>query len=193
MPDSAPRPNAEPGFPFAWPAEGLTRIPDWVYTSPEVYEREVERIFHGPTWNFVALEAELPEPGSFRRPFVGPTPVVVARDAAGAIHVFENRCAHRGAELCRPQGGKTTEFICPYHQWTYDLAGNLTAVPFRRGLQNQGGMPKDFRLEEHGLKQLTVATRGGVVFASFHPDMPSLEDYLGAEMIRDFDATFDGR
>ncbi|HKF73354.1 MAG TPA: salicylate hydroxylase, partial [Stellaceae bacterium] len=70
MPDSAPRPNADPAFPFAWPAEGLTRIPDWVYTSPEVYEREVERIFHGPTWNFVALEAELPEPGSFRRSFV---------------------------------------------------------------------------------------------------------------------------
>ncbi len=54
-------------------------------------------------------------------------------------------------------------------------------------------MPKDFRLEEHGLKKLSVATRGGVVFASFDPKMPGLEDYLGAEMIRDFDATFDGR
>ncbi|HLJ19225.1 MAG TPA: aromatic ring-hydroxylating dioxygenase subunit alpha [Stellaceae bacterium] len=193
MPDSAPRPNADPAFPFAWPAEGLTRIPDWVYTSPEIYEREIERIFHGPTWNYVALEAELPEAGSFRRSFVGPTPVVVARDAAGAIHVFENRCAHRGAELCRPQGGKTTEFICPYHQWTYDLAGNLTGVPFRRGLKGEGGMPKDFRLEDNGLKKLNVTTRRGVVFASFDPNMPSLEDYLGEAMLRDFDAAFDGR
>src|SRR5260370_39214393 len=193
MPDSARRPNADAGFPVAWPAEGLTRIPDWVYTSPEIYEREVERIFHGPSWNFVALEAELPAPGCSRRSFVGPAPVVVARDAAGAIHVFENRCAHRGAELCRPQGGKATELICPYHQWTYDLAGNLTAVPFRRGLQNQGGMPKDFRLEEHGLKQLTVATRGGVVFASFDANMPNLGEYLGPEVIPDFDPTLYGR
>ena len=74
-----------------WPAEGLSVIPDWVYTSQAIYDREVARIFHGRSWNFVALEAELPEPGSFKRSFVGPTPVVVARDRDGHIHVFENR------------------------------------------------------------------------------------------------------
>jgi anthranilate 1,2-dioxygenase large subunit len=176
-----------------WPAEGLSLVPDWVYTSHAIYERELERIFHGRTWNFVALEAEIPEPGSFKRSFVGPTPVIVARDRDGSIHVFENRCAHRGAELCRPATGKAKEFVCPYHQWTYDLAGNLTAVPFRRGLQKQGGMPSDFKLEEHGLLKLHVTTRGGVVFASFAANMPSLEEYLGPEILADFDATFDGR
>ena len=30
---------------------------------------------------------------------------------------------------------------CSYHQWTYDLKGNLFGVPFRRGLDNCGGMP----------------------------------------------------
>jgi anthranilate 1,2-dioxygenase large subunit len=178
---------------YAWPAEGLNLVPDWVYTSPEIYERELERIFHGRCWNFVALEAEIPEPGSFKRSFVGPTPVIVARDRDGSIHVFENRCAHRGAELCRPATGKAKEFVCPYHQWTYDLAGNLTAVPFRRGLQKQGGMPADFKLEEHGLLKLNVTARGGVVFASFAANMPSLEEYLGPEILADFDATFDGR
>ena len=193
MPDGVPeRPN-EIATDLRWPAEGLSRIPDWIYTSEEIYRREVERIFHGFTWNFVALEAELPEPGSFKRSFVGPTPVVVTRDREGVIHVVENRCAHRGAELCRDALGRATEIICPYHQWTYDLAGNLTAVPFRRGLQNQGGMPKDFRLDEHGLRKLNVATRRGVVFASFDPAMESFEGYVGPEILRDFDATFDGR
>jgi len=193
MPDSVPeRPN-EPADEFRWPTEGLSRIPDWVYTSEEIYRREIERIFHGSTWNFVALEAELPEPGSFKRSFVGPTPVVVTRGRDGAIHCFENRCAHRGAELCRAATGKATELVCPYHQWTYDLAGNLTAVPFRRGIQNQGGMPKDFRIEEHGLRKLKVATRGGVVFASFDREMENFENYVGPEILRDFDATFDGR
>jgi anthranilate 1,2-dioxygenase large subunit len=197
MPDSARGAAADGRLPnepdHVWPADGLSAIPDWVYTSQTIYEREVERIFRGRSWNFVALEAELPEPGCFKRSFVGPTPVVVARDHNGHINVFENRCAHRGAELCRPALGKATELVCPYHQWTYDLAGNLSAVPFRRGVQKQGGMPADFRLADHNLRQLAVTTRGGVVFASYATDMEPLEDYLGPEILKDFDATFDGR
>ena len=79
----------------------IYRIPDWVYTDQAIYQREVERIFHGRTWNYVALEAEVPNPGDFIRSNVGPTPVVVARGEDGSINVFENRCAHRGAEFCR--------------------------------------------------------------------------------------------
>ncbi|MCX7158436.1 MAG: Rieske 2Fe-2S domain-containing protein, partial [Proteobacteria bacterium] len=91
--DFAKEQRHKEGFEFKWPAEGLTTIPDWIYTSPEIYEREIERIFHGRTWNFVALEAEIPNPGDYKRSFVGPTPVVVARNTDGAVHVFENRCA----------------------------------------------------------------------------------------------------
>jgi len=193
MPDSRRNAVGDLAESHVWPEDGLTRVPDWVYTSQAVYDREVERIFHGPNWNYVALEAELPNPGDFKRSFLGPTPIVVSRDREGVVRAFENRCAHRGAELCRTYRGSAKEFICPYHQWTYDLAGNLIGVPFRRGLKKEGGMPASFRLEEHGLRKLTVTTRRGVVFASFATDMPSLEDYLGAEILTDFDATFDGR
>jgi anthranilate 1,2-dioxygenase large subunit len=176
-----------------WPAEGLDSIPDWVYTSDAVYEREVERIFHGRTWNFVALEVEVPEPGDYKRSYVGPTPVVVSRAEDGSIHVFENRCAHRGAEFCRNSRGNNKEFVCPYHQWSYDLKGNLQGIPFKRGVNKAGGMPKDFRNENHGLKQLAVTTRNGVVFASFCHDMEPLEDYLTPEILKDFDVVFNGR
>ena len=64
---------------YKWPQAGLQCIPDWVYTSPAIYQREIERIFHGPAWNFVALEAEIPAPGDFKRSYVGPTPVVACR------------------------------------------------------------------------------------------------------------------
>jgi anthranilate 1,2-dioxygenase large subunit len=178
---------------YPWPEEGLSRIPDWVYTSAEIYDREIERIFHGRTWNYVALAAELPEPGDFKRSFVGPTPVVVARASDGAIHAFENRCAHRGAEFCRPYRGNAKEFVCPYHQWTYDLSGRLVGVPFRRGAKGEGGMPASFHLEDHALRRLRVTERRGVVFATFADDMEPLEDYLGPEILADFDATFDGR
>ena len=43
-----------------WPQDALHYIPDWVYTSRAVYDQEIEKIFHGKTWNYVALEAELP-------------------------------------------------------------------------------------------------------------------------------------
>ncbi|MCK9917765.1 FAD-dependent oxidoreductase [Microbacteriaceae bacterium K1510] len=178
---------------YLWPQEGLTRIPDWVYTDQTIYEREVEKIFHGRTWNFVALECEVPNPGDFIRSNVGPTPVVVARDQDGSINVFENRCAHRAAEFCRDLSGNAKEFVCPYHQWSYDLKGNLAGVPFRRGVNGKGGMPADFKNADHGLRKLNVTTHRGVVFASYSNDMESFPDYLGAEVLREFEATFDGR
>src|SRR5262245_65699216 len=84
---------------YVWPGD-LTQIQDWVYTDEAIYRREIERIFHGPTWNYVALEAEIPNPGDFIRSNVGPTTVVVARTKDGSISVVENRCAHRAAEFC---------------------------------------------------------------------------------------------
>jgi apoptosis-inducing factor 3 len=178
---------------YIWPDNDLTVIPDWVYTDQAIYEREVERIFHGATWNFVALEAEVPKPGDFIRSHVGPTAVVVARAEDGSINVFENRCRHRAAEFCRALSGTTKEFVCPYHQWTYDLKGHLIGVPFRRGVAGKGGMPADFKPEQHGLTTLNVTTHRGVVFASYSREMESLPDYLGPEVLREFEATFDGR
>jgi salicylate 5-hydroxylase large subunit len=176
-----------------WPDEGVSRIPYWVYTDPEIYRREQERIFRGPSWSYVALACEIPEPGDFTRTSVGETPVVVVRDKGGDIRVVVNRCAHRGAMFCRDPHGNTTTFECPYHQWTYALDGRLLGVPFRKGQDGQGGMPADFDASCHRLESLRVAERHGVVFASFDPDVEPLEDYLGDEMLTWFDRVFDGR
>lgn len=178
---------------YVWPSEGLTRVPDWVYTDEYIYQREVEKIFHGRTWNYVALEDEVPNPGDFIRSNVGPTPVVVSRAEDGTISVFENRCMHRAAEFCRELSGNAKEFVCPYHQWSYDLKGNLAGVPFRRGVDGKGGMPARFKPAEHGLKRLKVTQHRGVVFASYCDEMESLAEYLGPEILREFEATFDGR
>jgi phenylpropionate dioxygenase-like ring-hydroxylating dioxygenase large terminal subunit len=178
---------------YVWPDNDLSVIPDWVYTDQFVYEREIERIFHGHTWNYVALEAEVPNPGDFIRSNVGPTPVVVARAHDGSVNVFENRCTHRASEFCRELSGSAKEFVCPYHQWTYDLKGNLIGIPFRRGVGGKGGMPLDFDADAHGLRRLAVTSHRGVVFASYAQDMESLADYLGPEVLREFEATFGGR
>ena len=131
----------------------------------------------------MGLEAEVPNAGDFKRTAVGERSVVMVRDAQGGINVVENVCAHRGMQFCRERHGNRSEFVCPYHQWSYKLNGDLQGVPFRRGVKQNGrvvgGMPADFNTAEHGLTKLKVATRGGVVFASFDHDIESLEDFIG--------------
>lgn len=176
-----------------WPADAMNNIPDWVYTSQAIYDQEIERIFRGDTWNFVALEAEIPNPGDYKRGYVGATAVVIVRAEDHTISVFENRCAHRGAEFCRASQGNTKEFVCPYHQWSYDLKGNLQGVPFKRGINKVGGMPSDFKNADHGTRQLRVATRNGVIFATYSDKTPPLEEYMTQEIVEEFDVPFSGK
>lgn len=175
------------------PQQGVTRVPFWAYTDPQVYAQEIERIFCGESWAYVGLSAEIPQPGDFKRVTIGDRPVVMNRDEHGDIHVFVNRCAHRGVALCRTPAGNVKQFVCPYHLWTYDLQGNLRGVPFHRGLKGQGGMPADFSRAEYGLEALRVTVRHGVVFASFSPHVEPFEEYLGPTMLAYFDRVFDGR
>ena len=97
---------------------------------------------------YVGLEAEIPKPGDFKRTAVGERSVILLRDQDGQVRVVENVCAHRGVQFCRERHGNRSEFVCPYHQWNYDLQGNLIGVPFRRGVKQDGkvngGMPPDF-------------------------------------------------
>ncbi|HZA52535.1 MAG TPA: SRPBCC family protein [Myxococcaceae bacterium] len=176
-----------------WPEEGVSRVPSWVYSDPELFRREMEVIFAGATYSYVGLEAEIPKPGDFRGSVIGDKPVIFTRDRDGEVNVLVNRCAHHGVKLCYRERGTVNELICPYHQWTYDLRGNLIGVPFRRGVKKQGGMPPDFKLEEHGLQKLKVQVRRGVIFGSFDQNTPSLEHYLGPLMLGYFDRVFDGR
>ena len=176
-----------------WNGPGSSRIPAAVYVDPAIYARELERIFYGAHWSYVGLEAEVPAAGSFRRTTIGERSVIMVRNRDGEINVLENRCAHRAVRFCQERNGKVRSLVCPYHQWNYNLDGKLIGVPLRRGLKGQGGMPADFSLEDRSLNRLKVATRAGVVFASFDHGVESLEQYIGDDVLAYFDRTFDGR
>jgi anthranilate 1,2-dioxygenase large subunit/terephthalate 1,2-dioxygenase oxygenase component alpha subunit len=166
-----------------WPTEGLTRIPYWLYTDRELYAEEQERIFRGNTWTFLCLEAELPKPNSYRASNLGDMPVVVTRDKDGVIHAFENRCAHRGSLLCLKERGEAKEIVCVYHNWTYDLTGELNGVAFRRGIAGKGGMPSDCKPEQHAPRKLRIATFAGLVFGTLGAATPPIEVYLGPQHV----------
>ena len=167
----------------AWPAEGATRVPYWVYQDADVYREEQERIWRGATWSYLCLEAELAEPKSFLTTFVGDMPVVVTRDAQGRLHAFENRCAHRGALICMQARGSAERFSCIYHNWTYDHAGNLTNVAFRKGIAGKGGMPEGAKPETQAPKKLRVQSVHGLVFGTLSEKSPDLVDYIGPDIL----------
>ncbi len=173
-----------------FPRADGSRVPYSVFTSPEIYQREQERIFRGPTWSFLGLEAEIKKPGDFKSTFIGDTPVVMTRTEDGALAAWVNRCAHRGAMVCRLLRGNATSHTCVYHQWRYDLEGNLFGVPFLRGIKGQAGMPADFNRSAHGLRKLRVDSYRGLVFASFSEAAPPLPDYIGPVMAGYIDRVF---
>jgi len=176
-----------------WPKEGWTRIPFWVYTDPDLFEREMDHFFYGPSWNYVALDCEVPEPGSYKRSWIGQRQVIVVRKADGDIAVLENRCAHRGARVCWQNKGRVDSFTCPYHQWNFALDGRLQGIPLKRGALGKGGMPADFDTSQHAMKSLRVHNEGGAIFATFDPSAPSFADYCGPQVHGYVKRLFGGR
>jgi phenylpropionate dioxygenase-like ring-hydroxylating dioxygenase large terminal subunit len=165
-----------------WRGPGLTRVPFEVYSDARLAQEEQDRVFRGATWNYLCLDAELPQGGSYRTTFVGETPVVVVKDDDGEVYAFENRCAHRGALIALEKSGRTETFQCVYHAWSYNRQGDLTGVAFEKGVKGKGGMADTFCKEDHGPRKLRIAVYCGLVFGSFSDDVPSIEEYLGPEI-----------
>jgi anthranilate 1,2-dioxygenase large subunit len=165
-----------------FPHEDGSRVPYKVFSDAEIYALEQERIYRGPTWSFLGLEAEIPNPGDYKSTFVGDTPVVMTRAEDNTLAAWVNRCAHRGAMVCRLPRGNAKSHSCVYHQWNYGAKGNLQGVPFRRGQKDATGMPADFDPARHNLRQLRVESYRGLVFATFSASVASLAEYIGPQM-----------
>lgn len=175
---------------FRWPHGDTSQVPYQVYTDEVLYALEQDRIFQGPVWNFIGLECEIPEPGDFKTTFAGDAPIIVLRDRDGQINALVNRCAHKGSLVCFKQRGNVQELTCVYHNWVYDLAGNLTGVAFRRGVNGKGGLDPDFDLKKNGLQRLRVEIYNGLIFGTFSDATPPFRDYIGAELCANIDRVF---
>lgn len=174
-------------FSLAWPRDEFSRVPYQVYTDPEIYAREQELLFQGPTWNFLALECEIPNPGDYKTTWVGEAPVIVVRTADGTVNALVNRCAHKGALVCYKPRGNIKEFNCVYHNWVYNLDGDLTGVAFKRGVNGKGGLDADFDQKKHGLQRLRVERFRGLVLGTFSDRTPSFASYIGDELVASID------
>ena len=175
------------GLDIRWATNDGSRVPFEVFYDRQLYEVELDRIYSGAHWQYLTLESEIPNAGDFATTYLGERRVVVTNGSDGEIHAFENRCAHRGAQVVTRLRGNAKQFNCPYHMWCYNHAGDLTAVPQQGGVNGKGGMPPDFDATTRGLRKLKIARTNGLIFGTFADDIMPLEDYLGPTQLKYLD------
>jgi len=157
---------------------GPAMLPALAYTSPEVLAWELRNVFAG-TWACLGRSDELlPEATTQRAVPVGDVAGLLTREG-GRVRLFANTCRHRGHELLPEEASSGHRaIVCPYHAWSYDLAGRVVGAPGFRGVDG-------FEPGSHGLVELPVSEWCGWVFGhgslpAGHPDVPSFERHLGA-------------
>jgi phenylpropionate dioxygenase-like ring-hydroxylating dioxygenase large terminal subunit len=158
--------------------EDAWTLPPKAYTSPEIYNAEVERIFR-THWLSVGRVEHIPNPGDYFTIDLFGYPVVVVRDRTGTINCFSRICLHRSAEIVNGKGNAKL-FFCPYHEWNYELTGRLRGVPLMNRL-------KDFDRESCSLPTLKTEVWNGFIFVNFDLDAAPL-----AGQVPTFDAAWAG-
>ena len=150
--------------------------PGEIYTSREIFRREVE-IYFKRDWLYVGRIEELADPGDYMTLRVVDEPVVISRDKKGVLHANYNMCAHRGVEVASGSGN-TRSFKCPYHGWVYGLDGQLTGAAFMADSEG-------FDLKSCRLRPLQLDVWRGNIFINFDPQARPLAEAV-AEFEKDF-------
>jgi phenylpropionate dioxygenase-like ring-hydroxylating dioxygenase large terminal subunit len=109
------------------PLEKATTLPVEAYTSDEIYDREVRRLFH-KEWICAGRVDQIPAHGDYFTIDLLGHKLVVVRDSDDDVRVLSRICRHRFAEIVHGTGN-TRSFQCPYHSWTYRLDGALVGAP----------------------------------------------------------------
>ncbi len=145
-------------------------LPQPFYGDPELYAFDVSAVLTR-SWFMLGFEAELAAPGAYLSVTIGPHPVLVVRGKDGVIRGFHNTCRHRGAQICPEGSGTTPRIVCPYHQWTYDLAGHLMAA---------ARMPEGLNRDEHGLVPVRVELLEGCLYVALTDAAPDFAPFREA-------------
>ena len=171
----------------AWPDDGVTRVPYFVYEDADLYRVEQEQIFRGPVWNYLGLEIEIPSPGDYITNYVGDTPVIVLRDEDGEINAFVNRCSHKGSMICYQPSGHVSNLVCPYHNWVYDLEERRVSQRRARA----GRHAARFRPLRASANSAPGSDDPRHDLRSFAQSMMPLEAFLGSRLVAHIERTLD--
>jgi Rieske 2Fe-2S family protein len=150
----------------------LHKLPVDAYTSQEWFDREQELIF-SRTWRYAGFMEDITEPGQYFSVQAGLNNIFIVMGRDRRLRAFHNICRHRGTQLIRAVGKTQKALTCPYHDWTYDLEGNLISVPDED--REFDGIDKSCL----GLKPASVDLWRGMVFVHPDPDAGSIMEWFG--------------
>jgi len=123
-------------------------------------------------WYFVISRRSLAKSKLMQRQWLGQD-IVAWCDSEGTVCVAESVCPHMGSSLGPAAGGRVRDdcLVCPFHGFTYDIAGNCVATPF-------APPPKSVKLQVFEVREIH-----GLIFAWWSaagrppqwtlPDVPS--------------------
>jgi phenylpropionate dioxygenase-like ring-hydroxylating dioxygenase large terminal subunit len=157
-----------------------TTLPPTAYNSPELYELEKSRLLRAG-WIMIGRADQVAEPGNYLSVDLLDTPLVMTRDRDGVLHVLSRVCAHRWMEVVSGQGSAPA-LQCPYHLWTYSLAGTLSGAPHM-------GEAEGWNKAECRLPEIAHEEWLGFVFVNLSGDADPLAPSLMplAETLQPFD------
>jgi phenylpropionate dioxygenase-like ring-hydroxylating dioxygenase large terminal subunit len=149
-----------------------------VYLSPEIFELEMRHLWRN-TWIYVGHDSQVPNAGDYYTTELARQPVIMLRDAEGAVRVLMNRCAHKGASLLSAREGHCEGGLlrCPYHGWTYRLDGSIRTIPIKSGYEGTGLAGSSAAAGIVPVRN--VATHRGFVFARLAETGPGFHEYFG--------------
>ena len=99
-------------------------------------------------------------------------PLVLWRDAVGAVRAFSDLCVHRGTALSLGTV-EGDEIVCPYHGWRYGADGACTRIP---QLEDPTRIPRKARAQSFRCEE-----RYGIIWVALDeprwplPEVPELE------------------
>ncbi len=137
------------------------------YTDPDWYLLELGAIGRR-SWQWVCHVEKLRDIGSYICIDIAGHPILLMRDNQLKLRAFYNVCKHRAHQLLSGEGN-TNRITCPYHAWTYDLAGQLKAAPHTESLVN-------FDVRDICLDQVQVEEFCGFVFVNLDRSAGSLRE-----------------
>lgn len=154
------------------------------YTSRAFFDLEMERLW-SRVWQFACREEHIAEPGDHFVYEIGRNSLIITRAEDGRLRAFHNSCLHRGTKLKQADShGWSSTIACPYHGWTWSLAGDLIEVPCAWDFPHLDRASMT-------LPEARVEAWNGLVFVNLADKGPSLQDYLEVlpEHFRDWNMT----
>jgi glycine betaine catabolism A len=140
-------------------------LPRELYVSEEAFEFDTQVMLKS-VWLYACTVAHVKNPGDYFVFELAHNSIIIVRGRDNEVRAFWNSCRHRGAKICLEQKGRAARLMCPYHQWTYGLDGQLLAAR---------SMAEDFDKSDHGLSPVALENVGGLIFICMVDTPPPID------------------